>query len=83
MGFWNDVKQEWTWEGFKADFKEHWPDFLTVFIAGWLTPVIREKLGWEDNFWTFLVIWIVIVIATGVVIGLTRGIIKRISYKEL
>ena len=79
MDFWNDVKQQWKREGIKAYFKERWPDLLTVFIAGWLTPIVRERFGWENNFWTFLGIWIVIAIATAVVIGVIITIIKRIS----
>lgn len=79
MDFWNDVKHQWTREGIKAYFKERWQDLLTVFIAGWLTPIVRERFGWENNFWTFLGIWIVIAIATAVVIGVIITIIKRIS----
>lgn len=79
MVFWNDVKQQWKREDIKAYFKERWPDLLTVFIAGWLTPIVRERLGWENNFWTFLGIGIVIAIAIAVVTGLIMAIIKRIS----
>ena len=79
MGFWNDVKQEWTWAGIKADLRERWQDYLAVFVAGWFTPVIRERFGWEDNFWTFLVIWIVIAVATAVVIGLIRVIVEKLN----
>ncbi len=82
MVFWNDVKQQWKREDIKAYFKERWPDLLTVFIASWLTPIVRERLGWENNFWTFLAflgIWIVIAIAIAVVTGLIMAIIKRIS----
>lgn len=83
MVFWNDVKQQWKQEDIKAYFKERWPDLLTVFIAGWLTPIVRERLGWENNFWTFLGtflgIGIVIAIAIAVVTGLIMAIIKKIS----
>ena len=79
MGFWNDVKQEWTWEGIKADFKERWPDLLAVFIAGWFTPFIIEKFDWENCFWTFLVIWIAIAVTTGVIVGVIKVIIKKLS----
>ncbi len=77
MGFWNDVKQEWTWAGIKADWKEHWPDLVAIVVAGVLTPTLQQWLGWGDNGWAFLGVWIVIAVATGVVIGLIRVIVRR------
>lgn len=79
MGFWNDVKQEWTWAGIKADFREHWPDLVAIVVAGLLTPAVQEWLGWGENGWTFLGVWIVIAVAAAVVIGLTRRIIKKLN----
>ena len=79
MGFWNDVKQEWTWEGIKADWKEHWPDLVAIVVAGVLTPTLQQWLGWEENTWAFFGIWIVIAVATAVVIGLIRVIVKKLN----
>ena len=79
MGFWNDVKQEWTWAGIKADLKEHWPDLVAIVVAGLLTPAVQEWLGWEGNTWAFFGVWIVIAVATAVVIGLVRRIVKKLN----
>ena len=79
MGFWNDVKQEWTWAGIKADFREHWPDLVAIVVSGLLTPAVQEWLGWGENGWTFLGVWIVIAVAAAVVIGLIRRIVKTLN----
>ena len=79
MGFWNDVKQEWTWAGIKADWKEHWPDLVAIVVAGLFTPAVQEWLGWKENTWAFFGVWIVIAVATGVVIGLIRRIVKKLN----
>lgn len=79
MGFWNDVKQEWTWAGIKADFREHWPDLVAIVVAGLLTPAVQEWLGWGENGWAFLGVWIIIAVAAAVVIGLIRRIIKKLN----
>jgi len=79
MGFWNDVKQEWTWAGIKADFREHWPDLVAIVVAGLLTPAVQEWLRWEENGWAFLGVWIVIAVAAAVVIGLIRRIVEKFN----
>lgn len=79
MGFCNDVKQEWTWAGIKADLREHWADLIAIVVAEVLTPTLQERLGWEENTWAFLGVWIVIAVATGVVIGLIRRIVKKLN----
>ena len=79
MGFWNDIKQEWTWPGIKASFREHWPDFVAIAVAAVFTPAVQEWLGWEENTWAFFGVWIVIAVATAVVIGLIRLIIKKLN----
>ncbi len=79
MGFWNDVKQEWTWAGIKASFREHWPDLIAIVVAGLFTPAVQEWLGWGENTWAFFGVWIVIAVATAVVIGLIRRIVKTLN----
>ena len=79
MGFGNDVKQEWTWAGIKADWKEHWPDLVAIVVAGLFTPAVQEWLGWEENTWAFFGVWIVIAVATAVVIGLIRVIVEKLN----
>ena len=78
MGLLKDIKQEWTWEGIKADWKEHWPDFIAIVWAAGLTPAIQQ-LGWEENGWVFLGVWVVIAVTTAVVIGLIRRIVKKLN----
>ncbi len=79
MGFWNDVKQEWTWAGIKTDLKEHWPDFIAIVVAGLFTPAVQEWLGWGGNTWAFFGVWIIIAVATAVVIGLIRVFVKKLN----
>lgn len=79
MGLLKDIKQEWTWEGIKADFKEHWPDLIAIVVAGLFTPAVQEWLGWEENTWAFFGVWIVIAVATAVVIGLIRRIVEKLN----
>ena len=79
MGFWKDVKQEWTWAGIKASFREHWPDIVAIVVAGLLTPAVQEWFGWGENTWAFFGVWIVIAVATAVVIGLIRRIVKKLN----
>ena len=79
MGFWNDVKQEWTWADIKADWKEHWPDLVAIVVAGLFTPAVQEWLGWEENTWAFFGVWIVIAVAAAVVIGLIRLIVEKLN----
>ena len=43
MGLWNDIKQEWTWEGFKASMREDWDGLLAIFLAAMSTkPMIKK-----------------------------------------
>ena len=79
MGFWKDVKQEWTWAGIKASFREHWADIVAIVVAELFTPAVQEWLGWEENTWASFGVWIVIAVATGVVIGLIRRIVKKLN----
>lgn len=79
MGLLKDIKQEWTWAGIKADWKEHWPDFVVIVVAGVLTPTLQQWLGWGENGWAFLGVWIVIAVAAAVVIGIIRRIVKILN----
>ena len=79
MGFWKDVKQEWTWAGIKASFREHWPDLIAIVVAGLFTPAVQEWLGWSENGWAFFGVWIVIAVAAAVVIGLIRLIVEKLN----
>ena len=78
MGLLKDIKQEWTWEGIKADWKEHWPDFIAIVLAAGLTPAIQQ-LGWGENEWVILGVWGVIALTTAVVIALIRRTVKKLN----
>ena len=79
MGLLKDIKQEWTWAGIKADFREHWADLVAIVVAGVLTPTLQQWLGWGDNGWAFLGVWIIIAVAAAIVIGLIRRIVKILN----
>ncbi len=39
MGFWKEVKKEWTWQ----HVKDNWPDFLSIGPAVFLADAFREN----------------------------------------
>lgn len=77
MGFIDDVKKEWTWEGFKASMREDWDNLLGIFLAAILTKPMMKWMGMEDSGWRFFLIYTLIVIAFCIVIGIAKGIMKR------
>lgn len=79
MGLLDDIKKEWTWEGIKADFKEHWPDFVAIAVAAGLTPTVQQWLGWGEHTWAYPGVWIVIAVTSAVVIGFIRVIVKKLN----
>ena len=51
MGFWNDVKKEWTWE----NIVNSWPDYVAILIAcfvasEWHRPLWKYYIGWLITF---------------------------------
>ena len=38
MGFWKEVKKEWTWQ----HVKDNWPDFLSIVPAVFLADAFRD-----------------------------------------
>ncbi|MCK8623388.1 hypothetical protein [Prevotella sp. E13-27] len=51
MGFWEEVKKEWTW----SSIKKQWSDFLAIFIAAAIAEVFRE-----DGFWLYWLVWLIL-----------------------
>ena len=51
MGFWKDVKKEWTW----SSIKKQWSDFLAIFIAVAIAGEFREH-----GFWLYWLIWLIV-----------------------
>ena len=56
MGFFEDVKKEWTWEGFKKQLKEDWTVLLSVAIAGLVTHPVLKLTPWQDSFLFFFAV---------------------------
>jgi hypothetical protein len=51
MGFWKEVKKEWTW----SSIKKQWSDFLAIFIAAAIAGEFRE-----DGFWLYCLVWLIV-----------------------
>lgn len=79
MGLLNDIKQEWTWRGIKKSFRDSWPDLLAVFIAGFTTPIVVKRMGWQDSTLAFFFVNVLLVILAGVIMGVAGGIKRKIK----
>ena len=79
MGFWNDVKQEWTWRGIKKSLREEWPTILAIAVAGFTTPVVVERLGWQESNLAFFFVNVLLVLLVGVAIGVGKRIKRKIK----
>ena len=51
MGFWKEVKKEWTW----SSIKKQWSDFLAIFIAVAIAGEFREH-----GLWLYLLVWLIV-----------------------
>ena len=51
MGFWKEVKKEWTW----SSIKKQWSDFLAIFIAVAIAGEFREV-----GFWLYWLVWLIV-----------------------
>lgn len=79
MGLLKDIKEEWTWEGFKKSIKENWPTLLAVAIASSLTQPCLRWMGKEDNTLMFFLVYILIFLLAYVVTVIVLRVIKRIK----
>lgn len=77
MGFFNDVRQQWTVEGIKTSLKESWMDIVAVIVASLLTPAIIQWFGWTANMVNYFCVFLIIDAILGVVFGITLTIIKK------
>lgn len=77
MGFFNDVRQQWTVEGMKTSLKKNWMDIVAVIIASLLTPAIILWFGWTANMVNYFCVFLTIDVILGVVLGITLTIIKK------
>ena len=77
MGFFNDVRQQWTVEGMKTSLRKNWMDIVAVIVASLLTPAIIQCLGWTANMVNYFCVFLTIDVILGVVLGVTLTIIKK------
>lgn len=77
MGFFNDVRQQWTVEGMKTSLKKNWMDIVAVIIASLLTPAIIQWLDWTANMLNYFCVFLIVDVILGVVLGITLTIIKK------
>ena len=77
MGFFNDVRQQWTVEGMKTSLKENWMDIVAVIVASLLTPAIIQWFGWTANMVNSFCVFLIIDVILGVLFGITLTIIKK------
>ena len=77
MGFFNDVRQQWTVEGMKTSLRKSWMDIVAVIVASLLTPAIILWFGWTANMVNYFCVFLTIDVILGVVLGITLTIIKK------
>ena len=77
MGFFNDVRQQWTVEGMKTSLRKNWMDIVAVIVASLLTPAIILWFGWTANMVNYFCVFLIIDVILGVVFGITLTIIKK------
>ena len=63
MGFWKEVKKEWSW----TTIKKQWPDFLAIFIAVAIAGEFREH-----GFWLYWLIWLIVFFLSRFIITLIK-----------
>ena len=51
MGFWKEVKKEWTWKSIVSQ----WPDFLSIFVAAAIAGEFREQ-----GFRLYWLVWLIV-----------------------
>ena len=66
MGFWKELKEEWTWRSIKRNL----PDYLAIFIAVFMADPYRHT--WK---WSF--IWVITFIICRFVILSIKKLISK------
>ena len=51
MGFWKELKKEWSW----TNIKKSWSDFVAIFIA----VTVAEGFS-EHGFWLYWLVWLIV-----------------------
>lgn len=68
MGFWKDIKKEWTW----THFVNSWPDYVAVFIAAFVAS------EWREPIWKYFIAWLITFFVSRFVILSIFKLIKRL-----
>ena len=51
MGFWKELKKEWSW----TYIKKNWSDFVAIFIA----VTVAEGVS-EHGLWLYWLVWLIV-----------------------
>ena len=79
MGLINDIKKEWTREGIKKSLREDWPTILAIAVAGFTTPIVVKRMGWQDSNLAFFFVNALLLLLVGVVIGIGKRFKRKIK----
>lgn len=52
MGFWKELKEEWSW----TNIKKSWTDFVAIIFAVTVAEQFREYGG----FWLYMLVWLIV-----------------------
>lgn len=66
MGFWNELKEEWTWKS----IKRNWPDYVAIFIAVFMADPYRGT-------WKWAFVWCITFIISRFVILAVKKLISK------
>ena len=67
MGFWKEVKKEWTWKSIASQ----WPDYVAIIIA------VAFATGHDYPFWKYSLVWIIaFCLSRFIIISITKLIKK-------
>ena len=68
MGLWKDIKNEWTWD----NIVRSWPDFVAVFIAGFIASQF-----YDNSLLAFIIAWFIAFNVSRFIITSITTLIKR------
>ena len=66
MGFWKEVKKEWTWNS----SIRNWPDMAAAFVAGFVASEYKPL-------WKFFLVWLFVFFISKFVILCIAKLIKK------
>ena len=66
MGFWKELKEEWTWNS----IKRNWPDYVSILTAICIADPYRGT-------WKYLFIWVIAFLISRFVILSIKKLISK------